>query len=59
MNHRQEETVKVILDLLLSLPWSEREEVCSAIRFNRVFCFSCGMGQETNPNPNCQCQNDE
>lgn len=59
MNHRQERSVKTIMDLMLSLPIHERSEVWSAVTYNEIFCVHCGIGQESEPNPNCQCTNDE
>lgn len=45
--------------LLLALPWQEREDVCSAITNNDIFCVYCGYGSPETPNPNCQCTNDD
>lgn len=59
MNDRQERCVKVIMDLMLSLPPHEREDVWSAVAHNDTFCVHCGIGNEFEPNVRCQCTNDE
>jgi hypothetical protein len=59
MNRKQGEAIKAITDLILSLPWTERAEVFSAVRYNDVFCVYCGWGERDQPNPRCQCENDE
>ncbi len=48
-----------IIQLLLALPWDERAECFSEVRWNGIFCCACGMGSPASPNANCQCQNDE
>ena len=59
MTEEQTEAERVIFKTLLNLPWIDRAEVFSAVRFNAVFCCSCGYGSIANPNLNCQCGNDE
>lgn len=44
---------------LLTLPWEQRTEAIHYIKFNGIFCVSCGYGSETNLNPDCQCENNE
>ena len=58
MKMRQTYAKSMIINLLLALPYTEREEVCRAIMHNGIFCFSCGYGEPATPNPNCQCGND-
>lgn len=48
-----------ILELLMPLSPEDRAGTLAKIRFNDVFCASCGYGSYENPNPNCQCENDE
>lgn len=48
-----------IVDLLLELPWQEREHVISDVLCNGIFCCHCGLGSRDEPNPDCQCTNDE
>jgi hypothetical protein len=59
MNKSQAAAVAVIRETLLLLPWAERAEVFKAVEFNDVFCVRCGYGEVAQPNPNCQCTNDE
>jgi len=59
MNSRQRIIVEVTLQKLLELSWTERVEVLHAINNNKIFCPNCGYGSKENPNPDCQCNNDE
>lgn len=47
-----------LIEALLALPWAERADVFSAIRWNGIFCTACGIGERTAPNGRCQCEND-
>jgi len=53
------ETIDKILDLFLAHDWTDRAEIFAAIKCNDIFCAECGMGELSDPNPNCQCWNDE
>jgi hypothetical protein len=55
----KEQATDEIVDLFLSVPWQQRETVISYVRNNPYFCFECGYGSKENPNPGCQCWNDE
>lgn len=59
MTKEQEEAVETIMNILLSFPWNEREEVFFSVRFNDIFCHHCGIGERDKPNSNCQCWNDD
>lgn len=48
-----------IINVFLGLPPAKRESLFSKIRCNGIFCPDCGWGDRSNPNPNCQCENDE
>lgn len=48
-----------ILEILLALPPTIREDVIDAIQYNDFFCWHCGTGDRENPNLNCKCWNDE
>ena len=59
MTKQQQEARDKVVEILLTLPWSLRKEVCSSVKHNGIFCFSCGWGSREIPNDNCQCWNDE
>ena len=53
-----EETAQKIIEMLLALPWEKREDVIAAVKYNRIFCWHCGMGERDRPNPYCRCSDD-
>ena len=55
----QERTRAEIMNMLLDLSDDERKDVWHDIAFNPIFCVHCGYGSRADPNPNCQCTNDE
>lgn len=59
MDDREDDVTKQIMDLMLSLPPIRRPDVWAAVTYNNTFCVFCGLGDVKNPNPNCQCTNDE
>lgn len=59
MTEAQQAAFDTAMKALLSVPWDQREDVCAALRFNKIFCWECGYGEPDSPNKNCQCTNDE
>lgn len=47
---------RVVLDLLLAVPPSDRLELLQ--RVQETICFHCGEGSRELPNPKCNCQTD-
>ena len=54
-----DEAAEKIIDIFLALPWETRSRAISAVQYNDIFCWHCGMGSREHPNPDCQCWNDE
>lgn len=49
----------VLVEILLDVHWSRREEIMAIVRSNPFFCTVCGVGSREEPNPNCYCERDD